>query len=91
MAARVVPAWDPGKGAPATVRHMLFGQHGVTEERGRARELSAPALHTGPDPVLPRAPPPPQVPVNYDARNPFDICTITFTPVYRGSKYAEDK
>ncbi|KIY93966.1 Coatomer subunit alpha [Monoraphidium neglectum] len=32
-----------------------------------------------------------EVPVNYDARNPFDICTITFTPIYRGSKFAEDR
>jgi coatomer protein complex subunit alpha (xenin) len=32
-----------------------------------------------------------ETPVNYDPRNPFDICTITFTPIYRGSKYAEDK
>eukprot|EP00197_Chlamydomonas_leiostraca_P002770 CAMPEP_0202857082 /NCGR_PEP_ID=MMETSP1391-20130828/157_1 /ASSEMBLY_ACC=CAM_ASM_000867 /TAXON_ID=1034604 /ORGANISM="Chlamydomonas leiostraca, Strain SAG 11-49" /LENGTH=1227 /DNA_ID=CAMNT_0049535841 /DNA_START=68 /DNA_END=3751 /DNA_ORIENTATION=+ len=28
--------------------------------------------------------------INYDPRNPFDICSITFTPVYKGSKYAED-
>lgn len=32
-----------------------------------------------------------EVPVNYDPRNPFDICCITFTPIYRGSKYVEDK
>eukprot|EP01024_Parvocaulis_polyphysoides_P013881 TRINITY_DN15503_c0_g1_i3.p2 TRINITY_DN15503_c0_g1~~TRINITY_DN15503_c0_g1_i3.p2 ORF type:complete len:288 (-),score=19.14 TRINITY_DN15503_c0_g1_i3:654-1517(-) len=28
--------------------------------------------------------------LDYDARNPFDICSITFTPIYRGSKYVED-
>jgi hypothetical protein len=28
--------------------------------------------------------------INYDPRNPFDICSITFTPIYKGSKYAED-
>lgn len=28
--------------------------------------------------------------INYDPRNPFDVCSITFTPVYKGSKYAED-
>jgi coatomer protein complex subunit alpha (xenin) len=22
----------------------------------------------------------------YDPRNPFDICSITFTPIYRGNK-----
>jgi coatomer protein complex subunit alpha (xenin) len=32
-----------------------------------------------------------EVAINYDARNPFDICCLTFTPIYRGSKYAEDK
>jgi coatomer protein complex subunit alpha (xenin) len=31
------------------------------------------------------------VPVNYDPRNPFDIDCLTFTPIYRGSKYVEDK
>jgi coatomer subunit alpha len=30
------------------------------------------------------------VPINYDARNPFDLCSVTFTPIYRGSKYVED-
>lgn len=29
------------------------------------------------------------VAVDYDARNPFDICTLTFKPIYRGNKYAE--
>jgi hypothetical protein len=24
-----------------------------------------------------------EVPVNYDPRNPFDICCVTFTPIYR--------
>lgn len=24
--------------------------------------------------------------LNYDARNPFDICSVTFTPIYRGNK-----
>lgn len=28
--------------------------------------------------------------INYDSRNPFDICSLTFTPVYKGSKYVED-
>jgi hypothetical protein len=28
--------------------------------------------------------------INYDPRNPFDICSITFSPIYKGSKYAED-
>lgn len=23
------------------------------------------------------------VQLNYDARNPFDLCSITFTPIYR--------
>eukprot|EP01025_Chloroclados_australasicus_P052828 TRINITY_DN6173_c0_g1_i3.p1 TRINITY_DN6173_c0_g1~~TRINITY_DN6173_c0_g1_i3.p1 ORF type:complete len:868 (+),score=125.06 TRINITY_DN6173_c0_g1_i3:140-2605(+) len=30
------------------------------------------------------------VELDYDPRNPFDICSITFTPIYRGSKYVED-
>lgn len=30
-----------------------------------------------------------EVGVNYDPRNPFDICCITFTPIYRGSKFVE--
>ena len=25
------------------------------------------------------------VPLNYDPRNPFDVCSITFTPIYRGA------
>jgi coatomer subunit alpha len=25
-------------------------------------------------------------PVNYDPRNPFDLCAMTFVPVYRGSR-----
>ncbi len=24
--------------------------------------------------------------LNYDPRNPFDICSLTFTPIYRGNK-----
>jgi coatomer protein complex subunit alpha (xenin) len=28
--------------------------------------------------------------VNYDPRNPFDVCCLTFSPVYRGSKFALD-
>jgi len=32
-----------------------------------------------------------EVQINYDPRNPFDICCITFTPIYRGSKYVEDR
>lgn len=31
------------------------------------------------------------VTINYDPRNPFDICSLTFTPIYRGSKYVEDR
>lgn len=30
------------------------------------------------------------VQLRYDPRNPFDICALTFTPIYRGSKFAED-
>jgi coatomer protein complex subunit alpha (xenin) len=30
------------------------------------------------------------VQLRYDARNPFDICSLTFTPIYRGSKSVED-
>ncbi|KAL4423494.1 hypothetical protein ABPG77_003627 [Micractinium sp. CCAP 211/92] len=30
------------------------------------------------------------VQLNYDPRNPFDICSITFTPIYRGNKFVED-
>jgi len=28
--------------------------------------------------------------IEYDPRNPFDICSITFTPIYKGSKFVED-
>lgn len=28
--------------------------------------------------------------INYDPRNPFDICSLTFSPLYKGSKYVED-
>ena len=28
------------------------------------------------------------VAVQYDSRNPFDVCSITFTPIYRGNKCA---
>lgn len=28
--------------------------------------------------------------LEYDERNPFDLCSVTFTPVYRGSAFAED-
>ncbi|CAK0784913.1 hypothetical protein CVIRNUC_008118 [Coccomyxa viridis] len=28
--------------------------------------------------------------LDYDPRNPFDICSMTFTPIYRGNPYAED-
>ena len=24
--------------------------------------------------------------LDYDPRNPFDICSLTFTPIYRGNK-----
>lgn len=27
--------------------------------------------------------------INYDPRNPFDVCSLTFTPIFRGSKYVE--
>lgn len=27
-------------------------------------------------------------PLNYDPRTPFDICSVTFTPIYRGSRAA---
>lgn len=30
------------------------------------------------------------VTIDYDPRNPFDICSITFTPIYKGSKFVED-
>lgn len=30
------------------------------------------------------------VPLNYDPRNPFDLCSLTWTPIYRGNKYVED-
>ncbi|MEW5314346.1 MAG: hypothetical protein WDW38_005854 [Sanguina aurantia] len=30
------------------------------------------------------------VKINYDPRNPFDLCPVTFTPIYRGSKFVED-
>jgi coatomer protein complex subunit alpha (xenin) len=30
------------------------------------------------------------VAVNYDPRNPFDVCSLTFTPIYRGNKFVED-
>jgi hypothetical protein len=43
-----------------------------------------------PAPLPPPNSRPAPLQVNYDARNPFDICSITFTPIYRGSKYAED-
>ena len=26
------------------------------------------------------------VQLNYDARNPFDLCSVTFTPIYRSDK-----
>ncbi|GMH39915.1 hypothetical protein BSKO_07819 [Bryopsis sp. KO-2023] len=29
------------------------------------------------------------VEINYDPRNPFDVCPLTLTPIYRGSKYVE--
>ncbi len=28
------------------------------------------------------------VALNYDPRNPFDVCSLTFTPIYRGNKCA---
>jgi coatomer protein complex subunit alpha (xenin) len=29
--------------------------------------------------------------LNYDPRNPFDICSVTFTPIYRGNKVSEGR
>lgn len=29
------------------------------------------------------------VQINYDPRNPFDVCSLTFTPIYRGAKFVE--
>jgi coatomer protein complex subunit alpha (xenin) len=31
-----------------------------------------------------------EAPVDYDPRNPFDLCSITFSPIYRGNKFVED-
>ncbi len=31
-----------------------------------------------------------KVALEYDSRNPFDLCSVTFTPIYRGNQYAED-
>jgi hypothetical protein len=31
-----------------------------------------------------------KVQLEYDSRNPFDLCSLTFTPIYRGNQYAED-
>ena len=31
-----------------------------------------------------------EVQLNYDPRNPFDLCSSTFTPIYRGNKFIED-
>ena len=31
-----------------------------------------------------------KVALQYDARNPFDICSLTFTPIYRGNQFCED-
>lgn len=28
--------------------------------------------------------------LDYDERNPFDLCSVTWTPIYRGSPFAED-
>ncbi|KAK9839869.1 hypothetical protein WJX81_007554 [Elliptochloris bilobata] len=30
------------------------------------------------------------VELSYDPRNPFDICSLTFTPIYRGNRFVED-
>jgi coatomer protein complex subunit alpha (xenin) len=30
-----------------------------------------------------------EVELNYDPRNPFDTCPITFTPIYRGNQFVE--
>lgn len=27
--------------------------------------------------------------IDYDFRNPFDICSLTFAPIYRGTKHVE--
>ncbi len=31
-----------------------------------------------------------EVQLDYDPRNPFDICSITFSPIYKGNAYVED-
>jgi coatomer protein complex subunit alpha (xenin) len=31
-----------------------------------------------------------EVQLDYDPRNPFDICSITFSPIYKGTAFAED-
>lgn len=31
-----------------------------------------------------------EVPVEYDPRNPFEVCSITFTPIYKGNPFVED-
>lgn len=30
------------------------------------------------------------VPIDYDPLNPFDLCSVTFTPIYRGNPFVED-
>lgn len=30
------------------------------------------------------------VALDYDPRNPFDLCSLTWKPIYRGSRYVED-
>lgn len=63
---------------------------------------SAARQHAPPPPAPPRSPqmaaqarqvlaaceksPTDAAQLNYDPRNPFDICSITFTPIYRGNK-----
>ncbi len=31
-----------------------------------------------------------EVQLDYDPRNPFDICSVTFSPIYKGTAFAED-
>jgi coatomer protein complex subunit alpha (xenin) len=31
-----------------------------------------------------------EVQLDYDPRNPFDICSVTFSPIYKGNAFVED-
>ncbi len=76
---------------PSTLRTARPGRPPHTAPRALLPRPSTspphhPALLTTPPPLHTLCP----AQVNYDPRNPFDICSLTFTPIYRGSKYAED-